>query len=311
MRRELAAIPLANLVVSEPSKRHQDRDKITRLAWNIKSTGQLNPLIVRRIPGEDRYEIIAGGMRTLALRGAGKTHAECIVIDSATSEADILKIVVSENLQRFDPDVMEFSRQVCRFMEASGLNGSETARELGISLTEVSRCKERAYDWSAELQQLAERELIAPSTGHAIHKIESPEKQQEAMRLAAEGKLTRDAAFLQARESRSGKPPALRMKGPRIQVTTELGSVAVKLRAFSEEAIVELFAMAHKRARKALSCGCRGDTFLAALRDSTRTKKRAAQAEARTPADSEASDEPYAERASADFEPQAAAYLEA
>lgn len=266
MQRELIAIPLAQLAISEPSKRHQDREKISRLAWNLKSTGQLNPLIVRRIPGGERYEIIAGGMRSFALRMAGRTHADCIVLEQGKSEADLLKVVISENLQRFDPDVMEFSRQVCRFMVASGLNGTDTARELGISVTEVSRCRERVYDWNADLQRLAEAEHIAPSTAHAIHKIDIPEKQAEAMRLAAEGKLTRDAAFLQARESRSGRPPSDRSPKRRIQLTLSRGALALTLETFSEEAVVELFAEAHKRARKALAHGCRGDAFLTALR---------------------------------------------
>jgi len=275
MRRELVAIPLDQLVLGEPSKRHQDRNKVTRLAWNLKSTGQLNALIVRRKPGEDRYDIVAGGMRSLALRAAGKTHAECVVIDQATSEAEILKLVLAENLQRFDPDVMEFSRQVCRFMEASGLNGTDTARELGISITEVSRCRERVYDWCAELQQLAEAERIAPSTGHAIHRLESPEQQQESLRLAAEGKLTRDAVLLQARATWSGKPPAERAPRQRMQVKLSGGTVNLSLPAYSEEAVVTLFAEAHQRARKALARGCRGEAFLAALRQLLPSKKRA------------------------------------
>jgi ParB-like chromosome segregation protein Spo0J len=41
----------------------------------------LNPLLVRPNPDTEKYEILAGVMRALALRAAGKTHAECTVVD--------------------------------------------------------------------------------------------------------------------------------------------------------------------------------------------------------------------------------------
>jgi ParB family chromosome partitioning protein len=273
MRREVIGIPLANLAIREASKRHRDGNKVARLAGNIKSTGQLNALIVRRIPGEDRYEILAGAMRALALQAAGKSHAECVVIGEELSEADILKLIVSENLQRYDPDIMEFSRNVCRYMEASGLNGTETAHALGISITEVSRCRERVQNWPAELQQLAEDERIAPSTAHAIHKIEVPEKKQEAMRLAAEGKLTRDAAFYRAQETKNGRPPAEKPKSSRIKIPLEGGTVTIAGPDLAPETVMDLLTELLKRARKAMSRGASGDEFLAALRESSPKKQ--------------------------------------
>jgi ParB/RepB/Spo0J family partition protein len=278
MRREIIAIPLAKLVIREPSKRHQDKNKVKRLAWNIKSTGQLNALIARRIPGEERYEILAGAMRALALQAAEKTHAECVVVDGEMSEADMLKLIVSENLQRYDPDVMEFSRLVCRFMEASGLNGTDTSGKLGISETEVSRCRERVNDWPPELQQLAEEEKVAPSTAHAIHKIEDPEKKQEAMRLAAEGKLTRDAAFSWAQERKNGRPPAEKTNASRVKVALEQGAVTITGPELSPETVVALLTDVLKRARKAMSRGAVGPAFYLALREASSSRKQGASA---------------------------------
>jgi ParB/RepB/Spo0J family partition protein len=278
MRREIIAVPLANLTIREPSKRHQDKNKVKRLAWNINSTGQLNALIARRIPGEDQYEILAGAMRALALRAAGKTHAECVVVDGEMSEADILKLIVSENLQRYDPDVMEFSRLVCRFMEASGLNGTDTSGKLGISETEVSRCRERVHEWSPELRQLAEEEKVAPSTAHAIHKIGDPEKKQEAMRLAAEGKLTRDAAFSWSQESKNGRPPAEKTNTSRVKVAMEQGAVTITGPELSPETIVGMASEFHKRARKAMSRGLKGKAFCLAMCEPSTSKKQGASA---------------------------------
>ena len=276
MRRELTGIPIAKLVNRRLSKRHGDQNKVKRIAMNILSTGLLNPLIVKRIAGDDVYEIVNGGMRALGLQAAGETHAESFVIDEQTPEADILKLILSENLQRFDPDVMEFSHLVCRYMEASGFNGTETAHVLGMSVTEVSRCRERVHEWSPELQQLAESQRIAPSTAHAIHKIGDVEKKQDAMRLAAEGKLTRDAAFSWAQQSKNGRPPAEKTSVSRVKVALEQGAVTITGPALSPETVVALLTDVLKRARRAQSRGAVGPAFYLALREASASKKQGA-----------------------------------
>jgi hypothetical protein len=168
---------------------------------------------------------------------------------------------------------MEESRFVCRFLEASFFSGNETAKELGISVTEVSRCKERVYDWCPDLQALVEAEKIPPSTGHAIHKIQDPEKKQEALKLAAEGRLTRDAAFGRAQASKNGLPPSEKPRASRIKVALEQGSVTICGPDLAPQTTVALLAELLKKARKLLSRGLTGDAFVLALRDAYCSKK--------------------------------------
>jgi ParB/RepB/Spo0J family partition protein len=257
-------IPLDKLGIREPSKRHEDGNKVMRLTYSLVATGQIHPLIVQPIAGTDKFEVIAGGMRLLGLQQAKAVDANCIVVDRELSEAQILELIISENLQRFDPDPMEFSRRVCRYMEASNLNGTETAKRLGMSKTEVSRCRTRVCDWPEELQLLVERGL-APSTAQLIHENEDPEKKQRAMQLAAEGKLPRDVAYAWAQESKRGRPPAKRDNASRVKVALDHGAVTVSGTELSAEGVAGRLKEALKRVRETMVLGLQREALVEAL----------------------------------------------
>jgi ParB/RepB/Spo0J family partition protein len=266
-------IPLDRLVIREPSKRHGDGIKVTRLTYSLVATGQIHPLVVQPIAGTDKFEVIIGGMRLLGLQQAKAADANCTVVDRDLSEAQILELIIAENLQRFDPDPMEFSRRVCRYQESSGLDGTQIATRLGMSKTEVSRCRTRVYDWPEALQLLVERGLPA-STAQGIHENQDPEKKQEAMRLAAEGKLPRDVAYRWAQESKSGCPPGSKSHVARVRISLEHGVVTLAGPKLSAETVVGLLSELLKRARKAMSSGSTEEAFLLALRSAPSSKRK-------------------------------------
>lgn len=266
-------IPLDRLVIREPSKRHGDGIKVARLRYSLAASGQIHPLLVQPVSGSENFEVILGGMRLLGLQQANAADAACTVADKQFSEAEILELIIAENLQRFDPDAMEFSRRVCRYMEASGLDGTATAMRLGMSKTEVSRCRTRVYDWPEELQLLVERGL-PPSTAQGIHENQDPAKKQEAMRLAAEGKLSRDVAYRWAQESKSGRPPGTKSRMARIRIPLDAGVVTLAGPKLSAETVVGLLRELLKRARKAMSSGSTDEALLAALRSAPSSKRK-------------------------------------
>lgn len=280
----IVRIGLDQLVIRENSKRHSDAVKKERLKYNLKSIGQINPLLVEPIPELEKYGIIAGAMRYLALLEANEPDAACLVVDRQLSEAQFLELVISENLQRFDPDAMEFARRVMRYIEASGLSATDAAIRLGMTGTEISRCRERVYEWPEELQLLVENGL-PPSTGHGIHKIEVPEKRQEAMRLAAEGKLSRDVAWSWAKESKSGRPPAARKNSvERIKASLDKGTVTITGAELDSTIVVEMLTTLLRQARRAVSQGVTEAGSLFSTPTASTPRKRRTLAQDRAPA---------------------------
>lgn len=261
-------IPVEKLVVTEESKRYQDRNALTRLALNIRSTSQIAPLLVRRLAETDTYEVIVGGRRTISMRMAGETLAHCIVVDKELSPAEVIKLRWSENAQRVDLNPMEEARLAIEFMEASGLSQKQAARELGVTDTDVSRYVERLRDWCDELRMLVESGFPA-SNAHAIHAIKDPDKLREALQRAAERKITRDEAISMAHESKNGSPPAEKSKVSRFKVALEMDAATITGPELTPERVVGLLAELLKRARKAMSRGLSGNAFVLALRDAS------------------------------------------
>jgi hypothetical protein len=91
--------------------------------------------------------------------------------------------------------------------------------------------------------------------------------------MAADGRLTRDAAFCRAQESKNGLPPSEKPKALRIKVVLEQGSVTICGPDLAPETTVALLAELLKKARKLLSRGLTGDAFVLALRDAYCSKK--------------------------------------
>lgn len=94
-------------------RRDIDRDELHVLAENIKQNGLISPLTVR--PIGERYELVAGQRRLMALRIAGIIRIPCIVRD--LNDVTALNIMAAENIERRDVDLVDESNFIARVME--------------------------------------------------------------------------------------------------------------------------------------------------------------------------------------------------
>ena len=101
---DVRAISLDKLVTSSHQARTRDVDKdLDELVHNLQVHGQLEPIIVRQLPGtEHRYEIIAGQRRFLAARKLGWKTLSAAVFEGDIDDATVSAISLSENLVRRD-----------------------------------------------------------------------------------------------------------------------------------------------------------------------------------------------------------------
>ncbi len=75
------------------------------LADSIRQKGVIQPLIVRRKPGRDTYEIVAGERRWRAAQLAQLHEVPVVVRDLDDSE--VLEVAIIENIQREDLNAIE------------------------------------------------------------------------------------------------------------------------------------------------------------------------------------------------------------
>ncbi len=66
------ACPIEKIVPQKGQPRQRfDAQKLDELAQSIREHGLIEPLVVRRVPGADQFELIAGERRWRALQRAG------------------------------------------------------------------------------------------------------------------------------------------------------------------------------------------------------------------------------------------------
>ncbi len=93
----ISTLSVSDVNVRKTLAGDEDEASITDLSKDIDANGLLNPLTVRLIE-DDKYEVIAGQRRLMALRLLGRKEAPCNIVIVDNQKAEELSLV--ENVQR-------------------------------------------------------------------------------------------------------------------------------------------------------------------------------------------------------------------
>lgn len=120
----------------------KDRDRldvdpgyIRSLAADIGENGLINPILVR--PCGERYEVVAGEMRFLAVQKLGWERVACHVQELSDVDAAVLRAV--ENLGREDLSPIEEARVYNRFVKEYGFTINQVSARVKKSVGVVKR----------------------------------------------------------------------------------------------------------------------------------------------------------------------------
>jgi len=130
---EVQRIPLA-LIDPSPFNVRQAID-VNSLTRSIDSVGQIVPLRLR--PVGDRYQVRTGERKYLALKQAGVTHADAIIVEG--SDKEVISEQWDENEEREAYTDYERALKLRQVMDALGLTQTELAEKLGKKQNWVSR----------------------------------------------------------------------------------------------------------------------------------------------------------------------------
>ena len=137
-----------------------DESKVAELAASIKSTGIIQPVVVRQVG--DSYQLIAGERRWRAARHAGLPTVPAIVRDATSFEQAQMALV--ENIQREDLNPMDRASSYRTLMDQLGLTQAELAARLGEERSSVANYV-RLLDLAAPVRELVRQGKL--SLGHA------------------------------------------------------------------------------------------------------------------------------------------------
>lgn len=110
-------------------RQHFDGDRLDELAASIRSEGILEPIVVRRVPGQtDKFEIIAGERRFRAAQRAGLVDVPVVVKDVSPQKA--FEWALLENVQREDLNPVELAEALDRLIREHGHTHDALAKVL-------------------------------------------------------------------------------------------------------------------------------------------------------------------------------------
>lgn len=179
-------------------------DELDNLAASIRENGLLQPLVVYRVDGSDRYRIIAGERRYRAAVLAGMASVPCLEMAPDFDRALIDQFQLVENIQRADLHPVEAAEAIEAYLARHGLSQREAARRLGKPLAFVAELLAIRKVHPALLARAPVRRLPK----HVLIEVgRAPETEQARLIDAA----LAGAAISEVRDERSNRKPRPRI----------------------------------------------------------------------------------------------------
>lgn len=133
----LKSIPIAQVARNPFQPRTEfNPDELQELEESLKASGLLQPITVRRRPGKDGFELIAGERRLRAATKLGWKEIPAIIKD--IDDKTILTLALVENLQRADLNPIEEGEGYHRLSHEFGLTQQQIAETVGKDRTTIA-----------------------------------------------------------------------------------------------------------------------------------------------------------------------------
>lgn len=185
-------------------RQHFAKEKVEELAASIKAHGLIEPIVVRRVPGQERYEIIAGERRWRASQKAGLK--EMLVVVKDVSPKDAFELAIIENLQREDLNPVELAEAFDRMTKEHGLTQEALAARLGKDRATIANTLRLLKLPPSVRSRVISGEL---SEGHARALLGAdPGKIEDLAQQVVRGRLNVRAAEALVRSAKKGRGSA-------------------------------------------------------------------------------------------------------
>ena len=150
-----------------------DQAKLEELAQSIRTTGIIQPLLVR--PSGGLFELVAGERRWRAAQLAGLARIPAIVRD--IPDDNLLELALIENIQREELNPVEEANAYKRLIDSLGLTQDEVARRVGRDRTFITNYL-RVLKLPTDIQTLLEHDKLTFGHARALLSVPDPINQR-------------------------------------------------------------------------------------------------------------------------------------
>lgn len=181
---------------------------LEELAQSIRSSGIVQPLVVRRV--NHRYELIAGERRWRAAQRAALQKVPIVIRDVPDDVA--VEMTLVENLQREDLNPIEQAAAFQRLTDEFRLTQEQVAERTGKDRATIANAV-RLLKLEEPIQKLLEEGSLSAGHGRALLAIADSKLRSEVAKKAANGGMTVRQVENRRPERRDSQPlPALKRK---------------------------------------------------------------------------------------------------
>ncbi|WP_188632016.1 nucleoid occlusion protein [Lentibacillus kapialis] len=156
-----------------------NEEKISELAQTILTHGMIQPIVVRRLENEEKYELIAGERRWRAAQTLEWEKIPAII--RTMTDTEIASVALIENLQREELTVIEEASAYARLLELHDLTQEALAQRLGKNQSTIAN-KLRLLKLPEQVQNAVLDKQITERHARALIKINDPAKQEEMLK---------------------------------------------------------------------------------------------------------------------------------
>jgi ParB family chromosome partitioning protein len=219
-----AEIPVGSIVPNPKQPRQVfDEEALEELKISIQEVGFLQPIVVRRLDGE-QYELVMGERRWRAAQAVGREVIPAIVRD--TRDDAMLRDALLENIHRANLNPLEEAAAYQQLLEEFGATHEELARRIGRSRPQISNTI-RLLNLPAQVQRRVAAGILSAGHARALLGLDEAEAQEAlALRVVAEGlsvRTTEELVQLAISEGAATKStPATRRAKPHAPALTDL-----------------------------------------------------------------------------------------
>lgn len=193
-------------------RRHFDGEKLDELAASIREHGLIEPIAVRRAPGQEGvFEIIAGERRFRASQRAGLKEVLVVVKDVSPKAAFELAII--ENVQREDLNPVELAEALERLVKEHGYTQESLGERLGKNRTTIANSM-RLLKLPVEVREKIVTGELSEGHGRALLGCDDPKLLGELAQKVIRGKLNVRATEAMVRLAREKKEKGGAAKAP-------------------------------------------------------------------------------------------------
>ncbi|MCP8688322.1 ParB/RepB/Spo0J family partition protein [Marinobacterium sedimentorum] len=174
-------------------RRDLEPGALEELADSIRAQGIMQPIVVRSVDGNDRFEIIAGERRWRAGQMAGLTEIPVLVRE--VSDESAIAMALIENIQRENLNPIEEAVALQRLQQEFELTQQQVAKAVGKSRSTIANLL-RLMKLEEEVKKMLDYGDLEMGHARALLALESEAQLEAARDVVARGLTVRQTEAL-------------------------------------------------------------------------------------------------------------------